>query len=368
MRILIAPDKFKGSLTAAQAAQAIEDGFREAMPEAVFDRALLADGGEGTADVFSSWQGAEVRAAECLDALGRRVRGEYVWIPGERLAIIDLSSASGLSKITEKDRDILLSTTFGTGQIIVEALKMGPETIAIGLGGSATTDGGAGMAAALGWIFQDSKERNVDPAPENLSKIATILPPPQPITAKIIALCDVRNPLLGARGCSRVYAPQKGATPEDVAILESQLESFADVCEKTFGVSHRSAPGSGAAGGAGFGLLTFFGAQIVGGFDWIAARLGLDARVAACDLVITGEGSIDSQTLEGKGPGSLAGLARKHGKPCIAFSGRLENGAGEIFSRCFAISDPAMELAENLACGAQLLRLASIKAAQSLRS
>ena len=351
-----------------QAAEAIESGFRDVMPDAVFDQALLADGGEGTVDVFLSEKGAVRRRVDCPDALGRGLRAEYAWIPGERLAVLEMSAASGLAKIPEKDRDVLRSTTFGTGRMILDAMGLDPETIAIGLGGSATNDAGAGMAAALGWIFQDSSGRTIEPTPGNLSEIAKIIPPPRRSAVKMIALCDVRNPLLGARGCSRVYGPQKGAGAGEVEILEAQIERFADVCERHFGHSHRDTPGAGAAGGTGFGLLTFCGAEVVAGFDWVAGRLELDARVAACDLVITGEGSLDSQTLEGKGPGALANLAKKHGKPCIAFAGRIENGAQKIFSRCIAISDPAIGLAENLSRGAEFLRSACTRTAQTLLS
>ena len=368
VRILIAPDKFKGSLTAAQAAEAIECGWREAMPAASFDRACLADGGEGTVDAIASWVGTEMRRAEGCDAMGRGLWAEYVWLPGERLAVIEMSAASGLGKIPEGGRDILRSTTFGTGQLILDAMKLGPSTIAVGLGGSATNDGGSGLASALGWKFLDRLGRVIEPAPANLHGIVGIVPPATQAPVEILALSDVKNPLLGLRGCSRVYGPQKGATEAEVGILESNLKHFADVCEKTFGTSHRDAPGAGAAGGTGFGLLTFCGAEIVSGFDWIAGRLGLEARVAACDLVITGEGSIDSQTLEGKGPGALAALAKKHGKPCIAFAGCAEKSAAGIFSRCVSIADPAIGLAENLARGAESLRAAASKAARTFLS
>ena len=368
MKILIAPDKFKGSMTAVQAAEAIELGWKEVMPGAVVDRACLADGGEGTVDVFSSWNGAQIRKADVCDALGRASSAEYVWIPSERLAVIEMSAASGLAKIPESERDILRSTTFGTGQLILDAMAPGPSTIAMGLGGSATNDGGAGLALALGWRFLDRLGREIEPSPKNLCDISGIVPPADRLAGKILALSDVKNPLLGARGCSRVYGPQKGATDEEIAMLDSYLEHFADVCEKALGTSHRDTPGAGAAGGTGFGLLTFCGAEIVSGFDWIAERLGLEARVAACDLVITGEGSIDAQTLEGKGPGALAELAKKHGKPCIAFAGRADKEAAEFFSRCVSIGDPAIGLAENLARGAQSLRAAANRTAQSLLS
>jgi glycerate kinase len=368
MRILIAPDKFKGSLTAVQAAEAIELGWKDAMPEAVFDLACLADGGEGTADVFASWEGAEVRCAGVHDALGRDLGAEFVWIPAERLAVMEMSAASGLEKIPESERDILRSTTFGTGELLLAAMAPGADTVAVGLGGSATNDGGAGLAAALGWKFQDRRGRDMEPTPGNLCDIAGMIPPPRRASVKILALSDVKNPLLGPRGCSRVYGPQKGATGAQIDLMEANLEHFANVCEKTFGTSHRGTPGAGAAGGTGFGLLTFCGAEIVSGFDWIAERLDLKARIAACDLVLTGEGSIDAQTLDGKGPGALAALAKTHGKPCIAFAGRVENAAAGVFSRCVSIGDPAIGLAENLARGAQSLRAAANKTAQSLLS
>jgi len=368
MRILVAPDKFKGSLTALQALEAIESGLKAIMPDADIDRACLADGGEGTADVFALAPGAEMREAETGDALGRALRARYVWIPGERLAVIEMSAASGLETIPRNERDVFRSTTFGTGQLILDAMSLAPDTIAVGLGGSATNDGGAGLASALGWKFLDHLGRDVQPTPWNLCDIVGIVSPSPRNPVKILAMSDVKNPLLGERGCSRIYGPQKGATLEDVALLESRLKHFADVCEKTLGTSHRETPGAGAAGGTGFGLLTFCGARIVPGFDWIAERLGLEARVAACDLVITGEGGIDSQTLEGKGPGALAMLAKKHGKPCIAFAGRVEQRATEVFTRCVSISDPAIGLAENLARGAQSLRAAATRTAQSLLS
>ena len=366
MKILIAPDKFKGSLTAAQAGDAIWKGFREVMPDADFDLAAIADGGEGTVDVFLSRAGALRRQAVSQDARGRGLLAEFAWMPDERLAVVEMSAASGLARIPPERRDILRSTTFGTGQLLIAALALSPEVLAIGLGGSATNDGGAGLAAALGWRFQDRLGREVIPTPENLREIEKILPPPPMPKVQMVALSDVRNPLLGERGCSRVYGRQKGASEGDMKRLEEHLTHFADVCERTFGETHRHTPGAGAAGGTGFGLLTFCGAEIVSGFDWIAERIHLEDRVAACDLVVTGEGSIDFQTWEGKGPGALAALATRHGKPCLAFAGRVENGAGRIFTRCIPIGDPGIKLAENLSRGAEFLRAASCEAARSL--
>jgi glycerate kinase len=368
MKVLIASDKFKGSLTAREAVEAIAEGWHEAMPDAELDRACLADGGEGTVDVFSNADGAEMRTVEVCDALGRPCRAEFAWIPGERLAVIEMSSASGLAQIPEGERNIRESSTFGTGLLIREALVLDPALVAIGLGGSATNDAGAGLAAALGWQFFDGEGRIVEPAPLHLSKVVRIAPPPDRTFPEILALSDVKNPLIGPRGCSRVYGPQKGASEEDIQLLERNLTHFASTCEAALGVSHRETPGAGAAGGTGFGLLTFCGAGIISGFDWIAERLKLESRVAACDLVLTGEGAIDGQTLEGKGPGALAGMAAKHGKPCIAFGGRVDPAAHGLFSRCISISDPAIGLAENLSRGAELLRVAASKAARTFPS
>lgn len=361
---MIAPDKFKGSMKALEAAQAIAEGISRVMPGAEFDLAPLADGGEGTVDVFSGLPTTELRTVACRDALGRPQKAAYAWIPGERLAVIEMSEASGLAQIPPNLRDPLRSSTYGTGELIRDAWSLNPATVAVGLGGSATNDAGAGMAGALGWQFLDGAGAAVEPVPANFLQMRKIVPPVRLPVGEVLALCDVRNPLLGERGCSRVFAPQKGS--DAVETLEQALSWFADLCQQELGVDHRDRPGAGAAGGLGFGLMTFCGARVVSGFDWIAERIGLEDRVRESDLVITGEGSLDAQTLEGKGPAALAGLARKHGKRCIAFAGRVEEVAHAAFDCCIPISNPAMELAESLSRGAQLLREAAEKAAREI--
>ena len=362
MRILIAPDKFKGSMKALEAAQAIAKGISTVMPDAEFDLAPLADGGEGTVDVFTGLPGAEVVTLACKDAMGSSQRASYAWIPGERLAVIEMSAASGLAQIPSSLRDPLRASTYGTGELIRNAWDLNPAIVAVGLGGSATNDAGAGMAVALGWQFMDGDGAVVDPIPANFLRMKRIIPPSRLASGETLALCDVRNPLLGERGCSGVFAPQKGA--DNVQILEEALSWFADLCNRELGADHRDRPGAGAAGGLGFGLMTFCGARVVSGFDWIAERIGLEERVRNSDLVITGEGSLDAQTLEGKGPAALAELSRKHGKRCIAFAGRVEQAARSAFDRCIAISDPSTQLSESLSRGAELLQVAAERAAR----
>lgn len=363
MRILIAPDKFKGSLTSAAAAAAIREGFEAAMPEAEFDLCPIADGGEGTADICADALGGERVDVDCADALGRPISARFGWVPSARMAVVEMSAASGLWRIAPGDREPLRSSSFGTGQLIRAALGRGARTVAVGLGGSATNDGGAGLAAALGWKFLSTAGRPVAPCPANLPEIVRIVPPARPAGATILGLADVRNPLLGERGCSRCYGPQKGASPADVASMEAALERFAALCSAQLQADFREAPGAGAAGGAGFGLMTFCDARVTSGFDWLSDLLDLDARVAAADLVVTGEGAIDAQTLEGKGPGALAALARKHGKRVIAFCGIAGPEAPGAFDGCFPLAGGAISPHEAVRRAAPLLRAEAFRVA-----
>lgn len=365
MRILVAPDKFKGSLTAREAAGAICAGVVSVRRDVDFETVWLADGGEGTVEVILSLAGAERQVVRCVDALGREVEAEFAWLPSERLAVVEMSAASGLWRVEASERDIFRASSRGAGQLVQRAIDLGAQTIAVGLGGSATNDGGAGFASALGWRFLDGGGREVEPVPQNFFSIHEVVPGPV-LGARILALCDVKNPLLGERGCSRVYGPQKGAGVGEVGRLDGLLTHLANVCEARIGRRVRDVEGAGAAGGMGFGLMAFCGGEVVSGFDWIAGRLDLRAHVAAADVVLTGEGSIDQQTLEGKGPAALALLSRELGKPCVAFGGRVEPGAGRLFTNCIEIRDPAIGLAENMARASELLTAAAAKAAPFL--
>lgn len=369
MRILIAPDKFKGSLSAEQAAGAIARGMRRVFPDAEYEIAPIADGGEGFAATLAAAPGAEWVSVASEDALGRPIHARYVWRPNERIAILEMSEASGLHRIVSQDRAPLRADTFGTGVLIADAVARGALRVLVGLGGSATTDGGAGVARALGFRFFDHSGQEISTAPGRLASLAHIKRPRHLRLPEIVAACDVQNPLLGERGSARVYGPQKGADAETVALLETALAQLADVCATDLGCDHRSVPGAGAAGGLGFGLLTFCTAQIRHGFDIVAETLRLSERVAAADLVITGEGRIDDQTLDGKGPAGVAALAREAGKTVIAFGGAVtaEVESAGIFDAAFPITDRAMTVADAMREAASLLERAVMRVAHLIR-
>ncbi len=369
VRILIAPDKFKGSLSAPAAAEAIARGLRSVWPDAQIDLAPIADGGEGFAEALKVALGAEWVNVASEDALGRAIAARYAWLDGERLAILEISEASGLHRIAPHERDPLRADTFGTGILIAHAIARGARRIYVGLGGSATTDGGAGMARALGFRFLDGEGRDFPAAPGALQSVAQIVRPADRVLPEIFAASDVQNPLLGERGAARVYGPQKGADAAAVALLDRALTRLADVCAADLGCDHRDVPGSGAAGGLGFGLLTFCNAKIRPGFEMISETLHLGKRITAADLVITGEGRIDDQTLDGKGPAGVAALARSAGRLVIAFGGAITAVAEDsgVFDALIPIADRPLTVAEAMAEAAPLLERASRRTAQLIR-
>jgi glycerate 2-kinase len=369
MHVLIAPDKFKGSLTAAQAAAALAEGWRQGWP---VDKPLeieclpVADGGEGTAEaIHGALIGCWITLA-VHDPIGRIVEGRYALVEdagGERLAVLEMSSASGFSLVRGNDRDLLRGNTFGTGQLLVHALREGGDRVVVGIGGSATNDSGIGLAAALGFSFLDAERRELEPTPLHLPELASIEFPHDALpSVPINVACDVKNPLLGPSGATRVYGPQKGLRDEaQAAQLELGLARLADVAAQTFGQDLADTPGAGAAGGLGFGLITFCGAVLLPGFGLVASRLGLEAAVARADLVLTGEGSLDGQTLEGKAPAGVAAMARRLGRPVIAFGGRVEEAARAGLRICFdeivepSDVEPELTQKERMAREAELL-------------
>lgn len=369
MRILIAPDKFKGSLSAPAATEAITRGVRAVWPDAHLDFAPIADGGEGFAESLAVALGAEWVSAASHDAIGRKIEARYAWVPDESLAVIEMSEASGLHRLGNDERDPLRADTFGTGVLLAHAIARGARRILVGLGGSATTDGGVGMARALGYRFLDHEGREFPANPGKLTALTRIERPPGLRLPEIVAACDVQNPLLGERGAARVYGPQKGADPGDVEVLERALSRLAEIAATSLGCDHRDAPGAGAAGGLGFGLLTFCDAAIRPGFDMIAETLHLAARIAAADLVITGEGRIDDQTLDGKGPAGVAALARKAGKSVLAFGGSVTAGAESsgIFDALIPIADGPLTIEDAMRDGALLLERATLRAMKLIR-
>lgn len=318
-RALIACDKFKGSLSAIDACTAVQRGLGEGWEA---DLCPIADGGEGFVDTLvTAMRGRKVQAP-CHDALGREISAEYgiARSGGQTIAVIEMAAASGMWRIDPAERDVMRASTFGTGELMRHAIENHHvDQIIVGLGGSATNDGGAGMAAALGVQFLDENSNMLDPCPAGMHSLALVdfshrmkLPP-------VLSACDVDNPLCGERGASAIYGPQKGATPDQVIHLDHFLQRLAVQCGSQQNAAY---PGAGAAGGLGFGLMTFAGAQLVSGFTLVADVCDLRQRIAAADLVITGEGSLDAQSLSGKGPVGIARLCQELHTPCIAVAGR----------------------------------------------
>ena len=349
VRILVAPDKFKGSLTAAEAVEAICLGLERALPEVRLHKVPLADGGEGTAGLFIKALGGQWVECETTDPLGRPVRAQYGWMPSLRQAVIEMSAASGLALLQENERDPLRATTFGTGTLIIDAARRGATKIIVALGGSATNDGGVGAASAFGYQFLDALGQPVEPIPANFPLISRIEKPRRAFQPEIIAIADVRNPLLGPGGASRVFGPQKGASPAAIESLENGLAHLAGIVMRDCHCDFRSVSGAGAAGGLGFGMLSFCHASIRSGFETFADMMDIDRLIANVDLVVTGEGQIDAQTLDGKGPGGIALRARKAGKPVIAFAGNVrgENHLEDWFDACFALANGPMTLEQS---------------------
>ena len=369
MHIVIAPDKFKGSLNAIEASAAIRAGFARIFPEASFDLLPLADGGEGILEAFSRGvSDVETHTITVKNALGRDVRAEFL-LSGKS-AVIESSQANGLYLIPHADRDITRSNTFGVGQLILAAMAAGAEKILIGIGGSATNDAAMGLAAALGCVFLDSEGRKIEPIPANILHIARIdsseMTPLPPITVA----CDVANPLLGERGATRVYGPQKGMLPGQSGETEARLRHLAELADAHFGTDFTETPGAGAAGGLGYGLMTFCNAHLESGFQCIAKALGAEEKIANADLVVTAEGSLDAQTLEGKTPIGVSQLAHKHHKPVYALAGRLADEEILLphFDGIASLVNAPMTLEEAIANAPKLLENAAARLAHTIRS
>jgi glycerate 2-kinase len=368
MHILIAPDKFKGSLSGREVAENIALGLRDVLHDAKIDIAPMADGGEGTAEVICDALGGSWLKCKAHDPLGREIDARYAWIEERKLAVMEMSEAAGMRRLTESERDPLRATTFGVGEMILDAATRGANEIIIGLGGSATNDGGFGMARALGFRFDYEHEHEHEQKVTCLLNLTKIIKPKDFVLPRIIAAVDVRNPLLGENGATRVFGPQKGAADDKIDNLERALAKLADVVSKEFGVDYRDDPGAGAAGGLGFGLMSFCGATVRPGFDVVAEAVGLEAKVKDVDLVITGEGSLDRQTLEGKTPAGVAQLARKLGKRVFAIVGRTtkDREVREIFDSVYENARSGMSEKENIQRAAELLRQNARELAKAL--
>ena len=358
MRILIAPDKFKNSLSAREVADSIAIGLRDILPDATIEIVPVADGGEGTAEVICEACAGEWVMCDGHDALGRAITTRYVWLRDRRMAVMEMSEAAGMWRIAPEERDPFHASTYGVGEMLLDAARRETNDVVVGLGGSATNDGGFGMARALGFRFLNSDSVELNGPVSDLLGLEHISSPPDLVLPRVTAATDVRNPLLGARGATRIFGPQKGVTPEKVALMEDALSRLADVVSRDLGCDFREIPGAGAAGGLGFGLVSFCGAHLRCGFDLIAETLDLEAAIQRADVVITGEGSLDQQTLEGKVPAGVAAIARKHGKRIFAIVGRASEGqeVRHLFDRLWELRQPGMTEQESIARARELLR------------
>ncbi|HZC58592.1 MAG TPA: glycerate kinase [Chthoniobacterales bacterium] len=332
MRVLIAPDKFKGSLSAQDVAATIARAIHSVDPRIEVDQFPIADGGEGTAAILAEHLAATRRLTQTVDAIGRPIEAES--FIGNGVAIVDMSAASGLWRINCSELDPMRATTFGTGIQIRQLREAKVPRILLGLGGSATNDAGLGMAAAVGYRFFTSKREPVIPGPSGIRDIAVIEPPENPDFPECIGLSDVETKLTGPNGATHTFGPQKGLTPSMVAQLDLDFMELVARIEKQLGTNFADVPRSGAAGGLGYGIMTFLGGKLVSGFEYLADSAKLREHVIAADLVVTGEGKLDHQTLQGKGPFGVAALARACGKPVYAVAGSIE--ASERLAPFFA--------------------------------
>ncbi len=335
MKIVVAPDSFKGSVTALQAANAIEQGLRRVFPDADIDKIPMADGGEGTVQSLVDATGGNIQTQRVLGPLGNEVDAQFGILADEETAVIEMASASGLTLVATDKRNPLLTTTYGTGQLIRTALEKGCRKLIIGIGGSATNDGGAGMAEALGVQFLKSDGNPIARGGGGLGELDSIdntnIHPAIAETATIVA-CDVNNPLTGPDGASHVYGPQKGATPEMVTTLDAHLEHYGNVLKQTLRQSYNDIPGAGAAGGLGAGLMAFLNAKLQLGVDIMIDAVNLKDRMKGASLVFTGEGQLDFQTAFGKTPVGVAKVAKEHNIPVIAIAGGIGDGAEAVYN------------------------------------
>jgi glycerate kinase len=356
-RFLIAPDKFKGSLSAIEAAESIAAGIRRREPDAVLDLCPIADGGEGFMETLTATLGGRWIACPAVDALGRSIASRYLLadLADGLTAFMEMSETAGLWRLSAGERDPMLTTTRGVGMQIAHAVSIhGVARIVMGIGGSATNDGGCGMATALGIRFLDADDQTIEPIPANLVNLRRIERSFCLALPVITAACDVDNPLLGGRGATAVFSKQKGATVESMVRLEAALTRLVAV---SGGDAAAMVPGAGAAGGLGFGLLHFAGAGLIPGFDLLAGVLDLETRIRTADHVITGEGSIDRQSLAGKGPVALARLARSLSVPVMGFCGTADEEARDsgVFHSIYALTDSGIPLETLIANAASLL-------------
>jgi len=366
MKVVVAPDKFKGSLSASQAAEAIARGILAADPKAQVDRVPMADGGEGTVEALVAATHGRFLEARVTGPLGSPVQARYGLLGDGRTAVIEMAAASGLALVPPGRRDPSRTTTRGTGELLLAAIAAGAKRIIVGIGGSATNDGGAGLAEALGFQLLDRDGKPLEPGGGSLGELQRIDASGCDLrldTVDISVACDVDNPLCGPRGASTVYGPQKGATPEMVAALDDKLDHFSRIVARDVGKSIRDLPGAGAAGGLGGGLVAFAGSRLERGTDLIIEAVRLADRIKNADLCLTGEGALDASSAYGKTAVGVARLATSLGCPTFALAGTIGPGAEAVLEQgitaFFSLCQGPITLEEALTRASGLLEQAS---------
>jgi len=336
MKIMVAPDSFKESLGAKEVALAIEKGIKRVFPEAEVIKVPLADGGEGTVEALVEARRGKIAKKKVTSPLGKKIDAYFGILEDEFTAVIEMAQASGLSLVPQKKRNPLITTTYGTGELVKEALDKGCRKIIVGIGGSATIDGGAGVAQALGAKLLDKEGNEVSPGGVSLGEIVNIDIEKFDVRiadTEVVVASDVDNPLCGSQGAARVYGPQKGATPEMVEILDKNLAHFARMIKKFLGKEVADIPGAGAAGGLGAGLIAFLGAKLEPGIDLMIDASHLEEKLKGADLVISGEGRIDEQTAYGKTPMGVTERAKKKNIPVILIGGEIRGDSKILYKK-----------------------------------
>jgi glycerate kinase len=373
MKIVIAPDSFKESLTALQVAEAIEAGMREVWPDATYAKVPVADGGEGTVQAMIDATGGRRVDVRVTGPLARSVDAFYGRAGDGELAVIEMAAASGLESVPPDLRDPRTATSRGTGELILAALDAGARRFVLGVGGSATNDGGAGMLQALGVRLLDAAGKDIGPGGAELARLDRIDTANLDARVRAAAFqiaCDVDNPLVGPRGASAVFGPQKGATPPMVEQLDAALAHFADVIRRDLGRDIAQIPGAGAGGGIAAAMVVFLDGELRPGIEIVTEAVGLDAQVRDADLVVTGEGRIDGQTVNGKTPMGVARVARRYGKPVVAIGGSLAKDADAVHAQGIEVVVAAVarpcSVAEALAAAEDNVRRAARNLAAAL--
>ncbi|CAI0958902.1 glycerate kinase [Serratia quinivorans] len=354
-KVVIAPDSFKESLSAMEVAEAIERGFRQIYPQVQYVKLPMADGGEGTVDSMVAATGGEIVRVEVTGPLGQPVSAFYGLLGEGETAVIEMAAASGLHLAPKERRDPRITTSYGTGELILAALERGVKAIILGIGGSATNDGGAGMMQALGARLLDDQQQPLPPGGAALARLAQIdlsAVDPRLQQVSVTAACDVDNPLCGPHGASAVFGPQKGATPEMVTQLDAALSHFGSLLQQATGREVLNAPGAGAAGGMGAALLGMLNARLRPGIEIVIETLRLEEALRDADLVITGEGRLDSQSIHGKTPIGVARVAKHYGLPVIGIAGSLSKDYQVVHQHgidaAFSVLDRVVTLEEAL--------------------